>query len=370
LLAARRHALILRLARERGSVQVAELVGILGVSDVTVRRDLDQLARAGQLEKVHGGAVLPPGAEPAAPGQTGHTGHSGQTGRRGHGDPITDTELPVIGLLIPKSAYYFNRVVDGVRRVLREHEPEGRLLVAVSDYQSGQDLSLAMGLVDSGAQAVLLAPTDEVEWAGALGVPAVLVERRSHGPASAATSWVRTDHETGAALAVRHLHELGHRRIAVFARGDTPTSRSVLAGFEQATEALALTDCPRVVGADVAGWPGWGPEQIDELAGRLRDAEATALLVHSDEDALALLQNGFATRFAVPREISIVAYDDEYSALTRPALTAVSPPNEAVGELAVRALLDLVRDPTAPARHVDVSPRLIVRESTGVARTL
>lgn len=353
MLAARRHALILRLARERGSVQVAELVGILGVSDVTVRRDLDQLAKAGQLDKVHGGAVLPASAEPAAPAR--------------HQDLGEETELPVIGALIPKSSYYFNRVVDGMRRVLRE--PEGRLLVAVSDYQSGQDLSLAMGLVDSGAQAVLLAPADEVEWAGALGVPTVLVERRSYGPAATTTSWVRTDHETGAGLAVRHLHELGHRRIAMFARGETPTSRSVLSGFEQAAAALSLPEMPRIIGTDLAGWPKWGPEQIDALAERLRDSEATALLVHSDEDALALLQNGFATRFAVPREISIVAYDDEFSALTRPALTAVSPPKESVGELAVRTLLDLVRDPGAPARHVDVSPRLIVRESTGVARS-
>ena len=354
MLAARRHALILRLARERGSVQVAELVGILGVSDVTVRRDLDQLAKAGQLEKVHGGAVLPASAEPAAPAR--------------HQDPAEEADLPVVGALIPKSSYYFNRVVDGMRRVLRE--PEGRLLVAVSDYQSGQDLSLAMGLVDSGAQAVLLAPTDEVEWAGALGVPTVLVERRSYGPAAATMSCVRTDHETGAGLAVRHLHELGHRRIAMFARGETPTSRSVLNGFEQAAAALSLPEMPRIIGStDLEGWPKWGPEQIDALAERLRAAEATALLVHSDEDALALLQNGFATRFAVPREMSIVAYDDEFSALTRPALTAVSPPKESVGELAVRTLLDLVRDPGAPARHVDVSPRLIVRESTGVARS-
>lgn len=353
MLAARRHALILRLARERGSVQVAELVGILGVSDVTVRRDLDQLAKAGQLEKVHGGAVLPASAEPAAPAR--------------YPDPGDQTDLPVIGALIPKSSYYFNRVVDGMRRVLRE--PEGRLLVAVSDYQSGQDLSLAMGLVDSGAQAVLLAPTDEVEWAGALGVPTVLVERRSYGPAAATTSWVRTDHETGAGLAVRHLHELGHRRIAMFARGETPTSRSVLGGFEQAAAALALPEMPRIIGTDLAGWPKWGPEQIDALAEQLREADASALLVHSDEDALALLQNGFTARFAVPRDMSIVAYDDEFSALTRPALTAVSPPKESVGELAVRTLLDLVRDPGAPARHVDVSPRLIVRESTGVART-
>jgi len=356
MLAARRHALILRLARERGSVQVAELVGILGVSDVTVRRDLDQLARAGQLEKVHGGAVLPPAAEPAA---------SARGAEAAEQEPF-----PVIGALIPKSSYYFNRVVDGMRRVLREREPEGRLLVAVSDYQSGQDLSLAMGLVDSGAQALLLAPADEVEWAGALGVPAVLVERRSHGPAASSTSWVRTDHETGAGLAVRHLHELGHRRIAVFARGESPTSRSVLSGFEQAAAELGLGETPRIIGADLAGWPTWGPEQIDELAERLRAADATAMLLHSDEDALALLQNGFATRFAVPREMSIVAYDDEFSALTRPALTAVSPPKESVGELAVRTVLDLVREPGAPARHVDVSPRLIVRESSGVARTL
>jgi DNA-binding LacI/PurR family transcriptional regulator len=46
----------------------------------------------------------------------------------------------------------------------------------------------------------------------------------------------------------------------------------------------------------------------------------------------------------------------------------LSPPKETAGELELRTLLDLVRDPGAAAQHVDVSPRLIVRESTGVAR--
>ncbi|MFF1400393.1 DeoR/GlpR family DNA-binding transcription regulator [Streptomyces sp. NPDC058287] len=57
LLAEQRRALILDEVRRRGGVRVNELTRKLGVSDMTVRRDLDALARQGVLEKVHGGAV-------------------------------------------------------------------------------------------------------------------------------------------------------------------------------------------------------------------------------------------------------------------------------------------------------------------------
>ncbi|GAA3047473.1 DeoR/GlpR family DNA-binding transcription regulator [Streptomyces glomeratus] len=57
LLAEQRRALILEEVRRRGGVRVNELTRKLGVSDMTVRRDLDALARQGVLEKVHGGAV-------------------------------------------------------------------------------------------------------------------------------------------------------------------------------------------------------------------------------------------------------------------------------------------------------------------------
>ena len=57
LLAGQRRAAIVREVRERGGVRVTELVDRFRVSDMTIRRDLDALARAGQLEKVHGGAV-------------------------------------------------------------------------------------------------------------------------------------------------------------------------------------------------------------------------------------------------------------------------------------------------------------------------
>ncbi|WP_138896018.1 DeoR/GlpR family DNA-binding transcription regulator [Streptomyces chryseus] len=57
LLAEQRRALILDEVRRRGGVRVQELTRKLNVSDMTVRRDLDALARQGVVEKVHGGAV-------------------------------------------------------------------------------------------------------------------------------------------------------------------------------------------------------------------------------------------------------------------------------------------------------------------------
>ncbi|AEN08421.1 MULTISPECIES: DeoR/GlpR family DNA-binding transcription regulator [unclassified Streptomyces] len=57
LLAEQRRAVILDEVRKRGGVRVNELTRRLSVSDMTIRRDLDALARQGVIEKVHGGAV-------------------------------------------------------------------------------------------------------------------------------------------------------------------------------------------------------------------------------------------------------------------------------------------------------------------------
>jgi DeoR/GlpR family transcriptional regulator of sugar metabolism len=57
-LARQRHEVILAELRRRGAVRVSELASLLGVSDMTVRRDLEALDRTGLLDKVHGGATL------------------------------------------------------------------------------------------------------------------------------------------------------------------------------------------------------------------------------------------------------------------------------------------------------------------------
>ena len=57
MLASQRHARIVERVAECGAVRVADLVSELAVSDMTIRRDIEQLARRGLLERVHGGAV-------------------------------------------------------------------------------------------------------------------------------------------------------------------------------------------------------------------------------------------------------------------------------------------------------------------------
>ncbi|GGO41300.1 DeoR/GlpR family DNA-binding transcription regulator [Streptomyces lasiicapitis] len=74
LLAEQRRALILDEVRRRGGVRVNELTRKLGVSDMTVRRDLDALARQGVVEKVHGGAV------PVAEASTHEPGFEAKSG--------------------------------------------------------------------------------------------------------------------------------------------------------------------------------------------------------------------------------------------------------------------------------------------------
>jgi DNA-binding LacI/PurR family transcriptional regulator len=326
-------------------VRVADLAKALGVSEVTVRRDLSDLVREGRLAKVHGGAVLvrrpPQDRPPAAAGAL------------------------VIGLVVPASSYYFRRIVDGVRAVLQART-QVRLLLAVSRYDPAGERALAARLVEAGARALLLTPSGDAGWTAGLGVPVVLVERSLPGADGRGVSWVRSAHESGAELAVRHLHDLGHRRIALFTRGDTPTSRSVLAGWEHVAADLGLPAGAelRFSGGSVPTWPRWDREQASALADRLRSAGATALLCHSDEDANELLRNDLAARLGVPRDLSVVAYDDELSARTDPPLTAVSPPKQAVGELAARTLLEIVAHPGAPVRHIEVEPCLRIRAST------
>lgn len=57
MLARQRQALIMERIRDEGAVRVAELVRLLGVSDMTVRRDLESLSEQGLIDKVHGGAT-------------------------------------------------------------------------------------------------------------------------------------------------------------------------------------------------------------------------------------------------------------------------------------------------------------------------
>jgi hypothetical protein len=109
MLAQERHELILRSLRRHGRLRVADLVAELGVSAITVRRDLAELDSAGLLRRVHGGAI--------------GTGTADQGAR---GSQLT------IGIIVPSAASYYSDVIRGAEAMADRYG--ARLVLGVSGY--------------------------------------------------------------------------------------------------------------------------------------------------------------------------------------------------------------------------------------------
>ncbi|MEV5412759.1 LacI family DNA-binding transcriptional regulator [Thermopolyspora sp. NPDC052614] len=193
-----------------------------------------------------------------------------------------------------------------------------------------------------------------------LGVPAVVLGGPGrHG--SLASVWA-DDREAMLSIA-DYLAALGHTRVAHV---------SGLPAFQHTRRRVrALRDAARRLGlAEVTSLPtdfsdAQGAAATRALLSRPRPERPTAIVYDSDLMAVAGL--GVATEMGVPvpRELSIVAFDD--SVLTRivhPALTALTRDTFALGHEVADAMLDLVADPARRTDRKTPTPRLTVREST------
>ncbi|WP_223291047.1 substrate-binding domain-containing protein [Streptomyces avicenniae] len=362
MLVEQRQELLLRELHATGAVRVAELAQRFGVSTGTIRRDLQELADLGRLTKVRGGAILLDRAssrpdtadEPAAP-------------------PAPEAAPPAgdrtLGLLVPSATYYYPRVLAGVREVAARRG--ARVVIGLTNVDRPRDVRQIEELCDSGVAGILAATTGPhhlpEETLAALrdcGRPYVLMERQPLDPYEPC-QYVITDHRQGAFLAVKHLRSLGHDRVALYLT-DTPTASVVREGWTDAVRALGLDPAAPVIDAErTALGSSHAARQYDAFIDGCLAGGVRAALVHSDHDAIELLQRLRARGMRSPEDLALIAYDDEIAALAEVPLTAVSPPKRQLGELAAEMLLDqLDAHPSAP-RRVTMQPRLIIRRSCG-----
>lgn len=212
-----------------------------------------------------------------------------------------------------------------------------------------------------------LRPVDEAEqWLSGLEVPAVLVERRA-GIKAGRLEQVASDHAYGAALAVRHLAGLGHDRVALVARVESPNTAHLSAGYAEAVESMGLRPGPEyriVTGADAAPADG----RFDEVVRAVEAGEVRAALVHNDIDAIALVGILRARGLRVPEDLALVTYDDEVAELSETPLTAVAPPKQAVGAWALDLAVRRLSRPDTPQAEILLRPELRVRASCGARR--
>ena len=167
-LPAGRRAHILSALERDGLVRISDLSADLGVSPVTLRRDLAQFEEEGLLERVHGGAV------PVA----GRALASAPTTR-----PKTRDGAPSLAVLVPSLDYYWPGVIRGMEAAAERHGM--RLLLRGSSYELIDERPVLERLVHSEqVEGLVFAPNvdspyaaDVAEWLSAQDLPVVLVER-------------------------------------------------------------------------------------------------------------------------------------------------------------------------------------------------
>ncbi len=362
-LAAERQELILAEVRRRGTVRAADLVEMLGVSPVTVRRDVAELADRGLVSRVHGGLMLPRRGQPEAKRDV----------LRSSFGPVATGAL--VGMVVPSVEYYWPAVIQGAQATMAM--VGGRLSLRASSYHAAEDRRQIGRLLERGVQTLLVAPSTSghaglnlLRWLGSLPIPVVLVERRP--PPELPTlglDTATTAHALGAGLAVRHLVSLGHRQVGLVTSRSSPTSRALRAGWQEAISSLGVTQ-DGAFDAEVPayGAPGW-TEVYDGVLRQCRRAGVGALLVHADREAIGMIERARDQGIDVPGELAVVSYDDEVAGASDPPLTAVRPAKHRLGALAAElALARLAGGEDHPVHRVELWPTLVVRESCGAAR--
>ena len=347
---------ILEVLRRDGAVRVSDLTAATGVTSVTIRRDIAQLEKEGIVRRVHGGAVLIQDRD---------------ADREEDADAIPARSRQ-IGMLVPSLDYYWPEVIEGAQQEAAKHGLT--VVLRGSSYEADDTLPHVDYLLNRAhAAGLILAPNmraahsaEALETLAATGIPIVLVERTATvGPFHTTVESVVSDHSQGAAIAMRHLASLGHRRIGLVISGDSPTAPHLRHGWMTARQELGF-DTLEVVDETIptSRESSWG-ETVDHILDRCFEIGTTALLVHADQAAALITQRCEVRGLSVPGDLSVVAYDDELAELFTPPLTAVRPPRASLGRAAMSLVAERIRDPNRPAHNVVITPSLRVRETTG-----
>jgi DNA-binding LacI/PurR family transcriptional regulator len=192
-----------------------------------------------------------------------------------------------------------------------------------------------------------------------LSVPLVLIDNQHPGEFGRSIS---IDDRGGAHLAVGHLLELGHRRIAYIGdRNGLQSDADRLAGWRDGLCAAGI-DPPGELIAQGDGKPEGGLRAMEGLLA-LR-ALPTAIFCYNDMTAMGALRALHAHGIETPRRMSVVGFDDlPLAQFLEPPLTTVRQPRVEMGRRAAAMMLGALRG-ESPGERIVVPATLVVRGST------
>lgn len=251
---------------------------------------------------------------------------------------------------------------EGLRGIEHRLQRRGYAPLFMSgNWQEKEEIRCMEELINRGVDGIIM-------FAGCLGdaalkdyarkVPIVVTGRllRAKGLVS-----MQVDDKQGAALAMRHLLDLGHRRIAFIAGFENhPDANTRLAGYKHELAAAGIPFDPALVAPGDFHEEG-GMRAVDNLIHS--GVKFTALFCVNDQSAYGACLALFRKGLRVPDDVSVVGFDDLPASSYRvPPLTSVRQSVQELGECSAEAILELIdgRRPQITLPAVE----LVVREST------
>jgi DNA-binding LacI/PurR family transcriptional regulator len=261
------------------------------------------------------------------------------------------------------------QILKGINAAAQEHGY--RLFLGNVDYQSEEALAYGSMFERSHADGIIL--IGDIE--GGDTAIAELADQHDHlvgvtdRTARRAYPGVYADSELGTLAALEHLWGLGHRAIMCVSDVRTADGRLRISVYER-----FMRDRGAVGGIEVQVTD----QETDlafELGKRLfarpvSESSSTAIYAASDTTAIGLMQAAHQAGIDIPRQLSIVGFDDiDLAAFTIPPLTTISQSGTDMGRAAIELLLELVEGGRTRMEVEDrvLAPRLIVRSSTAAA---
>jgi LacI family transcriptional regulator len=220
-------------------------------------------------------------------------------------------------------------------------------------------------LLQRGAEGII---TVDFNLAYSVPVPAVAIA--GHTDNEGVTNIV-LDHRHAADLALKHLIALGHQKIAIL-RGhpESADSHDRWNAVQEVAQQMSLQLDPDLVfqidstdSSPSVGYP-FGKRLVESKR------PFTALFAYNDISAIGAIRAFQEAGLQVPRDVSVVGFDDiPGAAYHYPSLTTVRQPLRRMGEIAVEVLVGRIDGEEEWQRGIAVQPEIVVRESTGPARS-
>ena len=329
----------------------AALVRQFGTSRITVGRAVRELRDRGLVERIAGSGTFM---------RTRSTAKS----------------AALFGLLIPDlgETEIFEPICSGIASAPRtgSHALLWGTTEPTLDSKEAQALQLCHQFIERRVAGVFFAPVeltpakDETNLAIVQAleqarIPIVLLDRCFLPfPQRSQHDLVAIDHRRAGYLITEHLLRLGCRRIAFVGYSNGAASvEARIAGFR---EALLSFGAPLEAGS-VRCLDSTEPAELEQL---LQRQHPEAFVCVNDRTAGRLMKAALDLRYRIPEDLRIVGIDDvEYAKLLPVPLTTVHQPCRELGQAAMAAMLDRVRQPHMTTRDILLDCHLVVRSSCG-----